>query len=204
MAAALLRISGAPLADPGPAITRGMTVGVTEALQLLQSRIQPKIPIGVTEAARGSLAHEIRSAPLGLPVGVIGSPLKHVAVLNDGRRPGQKPPPVMLKGAGGAYDEEGPLVLWVRRKIRIDRVHTGGRKQGQAKTRSGKVLQRQPTVNEARSIAYLIARAIGARGTEGLHFFEKGIEESESALKDIFGRVGLTITTELASSKGTR
>lgn len=42
---------------------------------------------------------------------------------------------------------------------------------------------------ESRSVAFLIARAIGRRGTIGAHMFEKGFDASRAALDRIWSRV---------------
>lgn len=144
---------------------------------LLERHIKPRMPIGVTEAGRGSIAGEVRYA-MGVPVGTVGSPLKHVAVINDGRRPGQRPPPVEA------------LELWVRRKVRIER---GDRSRNTQST---------PTEAEARGIAYAIARAIGARGIEGQHMFESGIDAAWPALQQVFAQAGLEITRDLTKGGG--
>ncbi|HEY0019050.1 MAG TPA: hypothetical protein VGC13_22300 [Longimicrobium sp.] len=185
--AATITISGGPLGDPGPILTRNLERMLTEATLLVERNVTRHTPIGVTEAARGSIDSEVRPGAGGIPVGVVGSPLKHVAVINDGRRPGARPPPVMEKGEGGGYTEEGSLVLWVRRKVSI-RTPTGG--------------SRAPTAEEARGVAYVIARSIGARGIEGRHFFERGIEDSRGALEQIFAAGGLRITVDLAGGRG--
>ncbi|HEX8321031.1 hypothetical protein [Longimicrobium sp.] len=187
-----ITIGAAPFADPGPVLVQNVSAGMHEAVALLEAATKRETPIGVTEAARGSIAGEVRMGQaigVGLPAGVVGSPLKHVDVINTGRRPGQKPPPVEA------------LELWVRRKVRIERVHATGKKAGQVKTRLGKRLVRAPTVTEARGIAFVIARSIGAKGIEGRHFFEKAIEANTSQLQRIFDNVGLRITVDLTRGK---
>jgi hypothetical protein len=180
----MITVHAAPLADPGKILAERLVPALTEATMLLEREIKQRTPVGVTEAARGSITSEVRTG-VGIPVATVGSPLKHVAVLNDGRRPGQKPPPAEA------------LELWVRRNVKIDRVHASGMKAGQVKTRKGKTLSRAPTSKEALSIAFVIARAIGARGTPARRMFEETLQESEPALQRIFGDVGLRITMDI-------
>ena len=196
---AFITISGAPLADPAPVLAKNLERMLTESTAFLEAKIKAGVPIGVTEAGRGSITREVRSggAGGGLPIAMVGSPLKHVAVINDGRRPGQRAPRVMEEDG-----TEGPLVLWVRRKVRIERVHAAGKKKGAAKTRKGVVLTRAPNESEARGIAFVIARSIGARGIEGRRFFENAIEEGSGTLERIFAEAGYRITIDLARGRG--
>jgi hypothetical protein len=184
-----ITITGGLQANPGEAIGRELESVVTELMLFLEREVKIHTPIGVTEAGRGSIAHEVRrgeAVGMGAVVGRLGSPMKHVAVINDGRRPGQKPPPAES------------LELWVRRKVKIERVHKAGKKKGQAKTRNGVTLIRPPTVAEAKSIAFVIARAIGRKGIEGRHFFEAAVSENDATIRRIVGRAGAEITVELS------
>ena len=62
------------------------------------------------------------------------------------------------------FPPTGPIQHWVERKLGIH----------------GK---------EAASVAFLIARAISKRGTEGAHMFEDAFEDNESKLKRILGEI---------------
>lgn len=157
------------LRDPAGVFPPAIRSAVTETVALLEREVKRRVPIGVTEAARGSIAGEVRvgtALGMGDALGTVGSPIAYVRVLNDGRRPGQRmPPPESLE-------------LWVRRKI----TKTG--------PRGGNI---GLTVKEARSIAFLIARAIGRRGTPPLHFFEDALTENEARIRAIWHRAGVQI-----------
>jgi len=175
------RIVGGPMSDPAPVVGRALAAMVTEGILLLESRIKPGMPIGVTEAGKGSITNETRYVA-GIPIGVVGSPQKHVAVINDGRRPGKTAPKTEV------------LELWVKRTIKIERVPKRGKNKGKTVTRA-------PTDKEVKSISFVIARSIGVKGIKGLKFFEKGIEAATPALTRIFAEAGMRITIQLAEHK---
>ncbi len=177
-----VRIVWGGLADPGQVIPAEVRKSVVELVAYLERETKKRTPIGVTEAGRGSIAGEVgETVRMGEVIGTVGSPLKHVAVINDGRRPGEKMPP------------SDSLELWVRRKIQIKRTHASGK----VKTRKGVELQRAPTPKEARGIAFVIARAIGKKGIEGRKFFEKAVEENQGTIQRILESAGLRIESEL-------
>lgn len=79
-----------------------------------------------------------------------GSASKYWDVIERGRRPNKKPPPI------------DAIVDWMKKKpIRL-----------QAK--GGGFIKSTPQAQ--RAAAYLIARAIGKRGIEGIHFYEEAIQ----------------------------
>lgn len=172
-------VRSAPMGDPAVIVPRQLARGATEAVLLLDREVTVRTPIGVTEAARGSIVHQVEPLGRGDVIGRVGSPLPHVQVLDRGRRPGAKMPPP---------DE---LELWVRRKFRIE----------VPRKRGGGVRRRAPTVDEAASIAWLIARAIGHRGLKPHEMFSKAIAENESNLSRIFGGVGLEITRDFSGGR---
>lgn len=101
---------GEPLAEPQQVIPPELERAMREALALLEREVKIRTPIGVTESARGSIGSEIQrgvAAGRGQIVGVVGSPLAHVGVLERGRRPGQRMPP------------PDALELWVRRRLGV-------------------------------------------------------------------------------------
>lgn len=182
-----ITIAGGELADPAKVIPQVLEEALTKSVLLLERAIKPKVPMGVTGAARGSIAGEVRggtravgsnSLPgvpvaMGEMIGIVGSPIPYVAVINDGRRPGQPmPPPEALE-------------LWVRRKI-------------QWSTRKGpRGGRRRLTAAEARSIAFVIARAIGRRGIEGKHFYEEALAANQDQIRSFFELAGLKISMRL-------
>lgn len=159
------RIRGGDLPDPAAVIPPKLMSAVTEATLLLERAIKLATPIGVTGVARGSIGHEIRRG-VGLERGVriraeLGSPAKHVEVLERGRTPGRRRPPVEA------------LELWVRRRLGI---------------RNRK---------EARGVAFVIARSIGAKGTDAVEMFAKAAEDNEAKIQRIFEAAGLDIAVRL-------
>jgi hypothetical protein len=51
---------------------------------------------------------------------------------------------------------------------------------------------------EARGVAFLIARAIGAHGTQGAHMFEEGFRAAEPAVLNLWRGLPAEIAQELA------
>lgn len=165
--------------EPDAIFREELERGTTQALALLEREVKIRTPRGATGAARGSIGSEVRwgrAAGLGRPVllGLLGSPLAHVPVLEHGRRPGQKMPP------------PDALVLWVRRKLTVE-----------VKGRGGKVRTRRPTLKEAEGIAFVIARSIAAKGTEAVRMFEQALEENEATVFEIFDRTAGDIVLRL-------
>lgn len=79
-----------------------------------------------------------------------GSASKYWDVIERGRRPNKKPPPI------------DAIMDWIKKKpIRL---------QG----KGGGFIKSTPQAQ--RAAAYLIARAIGKRGIEGIHFYEEAIQ----------------------------
>lgn len=171
-----ITITGGQLANPNKVISAALRAAMTETVLLLEHAVKPKVPIGVTSSGRGSIAGEVRmgrSVAVGEVIGLVGSPLTHVAVLNDGRTPGKKAPPAEA------------LELWVRRKIKWS-------------TRKGpRGGARRLTNSEARGLAWVIAQKIGREGVPALHFYEDALEQNQERIRDIFARAGLEISMNL-------
>jgi hypothetical protein len=157
----------------GSVIPAELEAATHEAVALLERAVKVKTPIGVTEAARGRIAGEVRRTEVGDSLGVVGSPLEHVRVLELGRRPGQPMPP------------PDALELWVRRKIVYSdrKGPRGGR--------------RKLTTSEARGIAFVIARKIGKEGTEAVKMFETAAKENEAKIAQVFEKAGGRIVLRL-------
>jgi hypothetical protein len=58
----------------------------------------------------------------------------------------------------------------------------------------------QVTEQEARGVAFMIARKIAARGTEGAHMFEQGFAAVEQQVYEIFGRARDRIVMRVATA----
>lgn len=116
------------------------------SLWTFEQAVKLETPVS-TGNLRGSITHEITGTPVNL-VGMVITPLLYGEVVERGRRPGKMPP-------------IAPIELWVIR-------------QGfewTYKTKSGGT--RPMTTHQ---MAYIIARAIGKRGTKGAAMFAKGFE----------------------------
>ncbi|MGH7459834.1 MAG: hypothetical protein ACREMA_02250 [Longimicrobiales bacterium] len=59
-------------------------------------------------------------------------------------------------------------------------------------------------IAEAQRVAFLVARAIGRRGTKALHIFDRAVRESQSTLDRIFDRAGVAIAVRVEREKGKR
>jgi hypothetical protein len=98
-----------------------------------------------------------------------GSASKYWDVIERGRRPNKKPPPI------------DAIVDWIKKKpIRL-----------QAK--GGGFIKSTPQAQ--RAAAYLIARAIGKRGIEGIHFYEEAIQ---AAIEDWGSRLEEAMAKDIA------
>jgi hypothetical protein len=168
------------LASPHRVIRGALRAGLTKTVAFLERDLKPRMPRGATGLGRQSIAGEVRlgtEVGLGVAMGMVGSPLKHVAVINDGRRPGQKAPPAEA------------LELWVRRKIRHSR------RKG---PRGG---LRKLTVSEAKGLAFVIARKIGREGIEANEMFEKSVQENEARIREFFAEAGAQITIQMTRGR---
>lgn len=87
----------------------------------------------------------------------------YAAIIEEGRRPGQRPPPI------------GPIIEWVKRK-------GIGRQYGPNQAGKRKV-SRALSDREARGIAFVIARAIGKRGVPAHHILEAAAVEIDRAVR---------------------
>jgi hypothetical protein len=171
-------VSGGRLPDPTGVVDPLMDAAMTETVMLLERETKRRTPVGVTEALRGSIAGEVRygqTADRGVLLGGVGTPMAYGAVVEHGRKPGGKMPPI------------DALELWVRRKVWMDG-GDGGR--------------RRPTVQQARGIAFAIARKIAREGTEGVHMFEEALRENEDKVRSIWNRVGMDIVLNYGRSAG--
>jgi hypothetical protein len=193
-----LKITGAGLADPTEALKRAWRPALQQAVMLTERGVRLKTPLGVTGIARGSTAGELREAggQLGLPVGLVGSPLPYVQVVNDGRRPGQKMP-----ADPGAEPPAAGLLLWVKRKIRIEEPAKRRRRNEHGELVAASV-KRRATDEEAMAITWAIARAIARRGTKPVGMYEATVQENAGRIGELLAQIGMQFTTELTRAKG--
>lgn len=171
-------VTGGRLPDPAGVVDPLVDAAMTETVMLLEREVKRRTPIGVTEVLRGSIAGEVRygeTADRGVLVGGVGTPVAYGEVVEHGRKPGGKMPPI------------DALELWVRRRMWID---------------GGEAGRRRPTVQQARGIAFAIARKIAREGTEGAHMFEEALRENEDKVRSIWDRVGMNIVLDYGRGAG--
>lgn len=105
---------------------------------------------------------------------VTPGPKKHAIVINDGRGANKRPPPVKA------------IELWLQKKLKFSSIAKSlGRTSGGSKgaTSFNKSLSAGMAERALKSVAFMIARAIGKRGfaspfTGGLHYMETGTEDA--------------------------
>jgi len=86
-------------------VSHELTVAMESSLSFLKGQVTVRTPVN-TGKLRASITHSITSQFPNL-IGVVGSPLPYAPVMEEGRRPGAKMPPV------------GAIQHWVIRKLGI-------------------------------------------------------------------------------------
>ena len=82
-----------------------LTVAMESGLQLLEGQVAERTPVNFG-TLRGSISHQIMS-PFPNLIGRVGSPLPYAIVMEEGRKPGARMPPV------------DAIKLWVVRKLQV-------------------------------------------------------------------------------------
>ena len=116
-----------------------------KSMWVFHQAVDLETPVGVSGNLRAANAVEMTGTPVEL-VGMLVNPLPYAWVVERGRMAGRMPP-------------IGPIELWVIRKD-LGWTYT---------TKSGKTV---PMTTH--QMAFVIARAIGRRGTKGAAMFHKG------------------------------
>jgi len=122
-----------------------------DASILSQSNVVKHTPVGDSGALRASIRGDVVSNDEAV-VTSTGAGSEYAYYVEEGRPPGKMPP-------------SSELVNWVRRS-----------KKGRSLW--GSMKRRNPKIT-AEQVAFVLARKIGAKGTKGQHFFQKGFEDSE-------------------------
>lgn len=138
------------LAKRFPVTTRREIEAVLDlVVRRLEKEVVEKTPRGVS--AEGGLAGGVFGEVVMLGEqfkGIVGDPVPYGEVIEKGRRPGRRRPPIE------------PLIPWVRSKLGVS------------------------DEKEARGIAYVIAKRIGASGfksiPKGAQMFQKAWDKNES------------------------
>jgi len=128
-------------------------IGIENVLRNLNAWMQTNKVIPRYVGALGQSINagiEVTSATQGR----IGSNLRYAAVMERGRAPGQKAPPIEA------------LVPWVRRKLRPkpEKLMRGRTKLQRAADKRRRMISRQDRA--IRSVAFLVARKIGEKGIQ--------------------------------------
>lgn len=128
-------------------LTSRVAAGMNESMEYLKGEVQKAIVVD-SGRGRGSVFTELRGSSISTLRGTIASPEVHVAVMETGRRPGRRPPPL------------GPIRLWLSRHGMDSR------------------------------LAFVVARAIGRRGTfgGGLHMFSNAVSNGAGTVRTIIVR----------------
>lgn len=129
------------------ALAKRAFAAMRESVIAIQGGVQDNVPVN-TGVSRGSVFGEVYGHTIADLRGVVASPLEHMTVLEYGRRPGQKMPPVAA------------IQLWARRKLG----------------------------DGSRGTAFVIARAIGRRGTRAHHMFRDAANAGQSVVTRIWLR----------------
>ena len=150
----------------GPIFDRGLRddiiqtdllAAMHEALIYLEREVKERTPIGATGILRGSVFSEIRGQPVNLH-GIVASPQQYAAPVEHGTQPHWPP--------------QGPIRLWVRRKLGIEGDNVNG-------------------------VAFLVARKIASKGTDGAHMFEEAFKAGKNTVITIFQKAGFKVSTKL-------
>ena len=126
-----------------PAVLKGAKAGAYRGVARLQAK-------SMEEAFdRSAYARGWRFSAADRQI-VIYNPVKYAGVIEEGRRAGEKmPPPASLEA-------------WVRRHLKVE--HT---------TKKGVKKVRKVRADEAPGLAFIVARAIGKRGTAGKYILSR-------------------------------
>jgi hypothetical protein len=87
-------------------VSQELNVAMEASLQFAEGQIAARTPVGVSGNLRKGLNHQILS-PFPNLVGSVGSPQPYAPVMEEGRRPGAKMPPV------------DAIKIWVVRKLGV-------------------------------------------------------------------------------------
>ena len=148
-------------AHAGPALDRVLRAAMVQSLARLQAEVVTRTPVDLG-TARNDIQTSIEGFGADL-VGRVGGHMEYLPTLEEGRRPGAKPPPFES------------LIPWVQRHPAAPQSFL---------TKTGRRSRRKAPSDRSR--AFLIARAIGEHGTEGHHMFEEGLRASERAIAGNF------------------
>ena len=176
----------AMLAQYPAIIEKHLEAATEEALMLLQREIAERTPLGANQLLRGSIAGKDAIAVTMIPNGLLGV----IGTSNDYAIPvelGTKP--------HFPWDKDNDclpetLVDWVIAKLPV----------GQAVSiKTGKPLKAKSTRKAAEDVAWLVARKISQKGTEGAFMFRDGFAATEPYIQGLYKQA---MNNALAEIKG--
>lgn len=142
-------------ADRTPKETRQL---VSKIVIIAQSEIQDETPTGAFGFLKGSYDTQVQQRG-NTTRGAVINPQPYHDPVEDGRRPGRRPP-------------TAALVPWVAVRLGVP-------------------------IEFRQAVAFLVARAIGARGTEGAQMVESGWEATRTRVRPMLRKSGFEIVREL-------
>ena len=150
---------------------------LTQSLLLIEADAKVNVRQDTRRLA-GSINHQITGAFPDL-VGRVGPSVKYGAVVEFGRRPGSRMPPV------------DALLGWVRRHFSPGATAVAaGPARGRAWRAAGE--------HALRSRAFALARAIARRGIPARPFLVPAYRKNQPAIEALFAQVGVRLTAYLA------
>lgn len=165
----------AQVGDGTGKIGKMIVKAMIKALDIVGDQIDVRTPVNIG-ALRGSRSSDMHGTPLHL-TGVITTPLAYGIVVENGRAPGGKMPPV------------NAILYWVKRK-------------GLAGTFSVKTRRRlgsQATRDkEDLAAAWAIARHIAKNGTKGAFMYRDGVEAARPYVEKLWDDLVDDLLTELS------
>ena len=136
-------------------VSRELTVAMEAALQLLEGQVKARTPVN-TDKLAGSINHQIIS-PFPNLIGSVGAPGPYALVIEKGRRPGARRPPV------------DAIRMWVVRKLGL---------AGDEADSAAEAI--------AWHIHHHGFSAKGDVGPRGARMFEEGLKTSEPHINTLF------------------
>lgn len=128
---------------------------VTEAMETARSEIAPRAPVGWSAALRTAYQVSVTRAGTKKPRGALTNPILYHDIVEEGRKPGRRPP-------------VEALIPWVGSKLGVPPA-------------------------ERPAVAFLVARKIGAAGTEGAHMVEEGWAVARKKINPMLKDAGLRL-----------
>lgn len=165
-------------------VNKRLTEAMWSSELLLVREIQPRTPVGVSGALRGSIAAEAPAQAGSTIVGKVGSTMRdeeYPKTMEFGRKPGS-----WISAAGMEN-----LQLWVHRK------HLAGNYSLKTRKRLGKATVQ---ADQDRAVAWAIAVKIFRKGIEGKHFMSGGYQASIQQIKALFRRALKLIKKDISDA----